>query len=139
MAEPGRDLRFQTLWWVLGVMLVATVWVLSLAPRVPSIGVQNGDKIGHFLAYGAQVAWFGWLLSRRWLWAVLLLFVLQGVLLEGLQGLTGYRQPDVWDMAANTLGALIGLALALLGSGMLPRLERMLPGNPTTVSKEISL
>ena len=123
-----RELRHQWLWWALGLVLVATVWVLSLAPRVPSLGVQNGDKIGHFIAYAVQVAWFGCLLTRRWLWAVVLLFVAQGVLLEGLQGLTGYRQPDVWDIAANTTGVFIGLAIALLGGGLLQRLERVLPG-----------
>ena len=128
MVDARRELRLQRLWWLLGALLVAAVWVLSLAPRVPSIAVQNGDKIGHFLAYGAQVLWFGWLLSRRWLWAVLLLFVAQGALLEGLQGLTGYRQPDLWDIAANTLGASIGFALAWLSSGFLQWLEGRLPG-----------
>lgn len=128
MIGAGRELRLQTLWWALGVVLVAAVWVLSLAPRVPSIGVQNGDKIGHLLAYGLQVLWFGWLLSRRWLWAVLLLFIAQGALLEGLQGLTGYRQPDLWDIAANTVGACIGFALAWLSGGFLQWLEGLLPG-----------
>jgi len=93
MSDARREFRLQRLWWALGALLVAAVWVLSLAPRVPSIEVQNGDKIGHFLAYSAQVLWFGWLLSRRRLWAVLLVFVAQGALLEGLQGLTSYRQP----------------------------------------------
>jgi len=128
MVDAGRELRFRTLWWGLGVALVLAVWVLSLAPKVPSIGVQNGDKIGHFMAYGVQVAWFGWLLSRRWLWAVVLVFVVQGVLLEGLQGMTGYRQPDLWDIVANTIGAFIGFGIAFVSGGVLQRLERLLPG-----------
>jgi glycopeptide antibiotics resistance protein len=36
-----------------------------------------------------------------------------GVGLEFVQGWLGYRTYDVLDMAANTLGVLLGLALAL--------------------------
>ena len=138
MADAGRELRWKTGWWALGVLLVVVVWVLSLAPRVPGIGVQNGDKIGHFLAYGTQVLWFGWLLSRRWLWAVLLLFVAQGALLEGLQGLTDYRQPDLWDIAANSIGASIGFVIALRSGGFLQWLERWLPGGQRQQAKVAS-
>lgn len=37
--------------------------------------------------------------------------VLYGVVLEILQGLTGYRMMDGGDMLANSIGVLIGLAV----------------------------
>jgi len=123
-----RDLRLSWLWWTLGIGMVATVWVLSLTPRPPSLGFENGDKLGHFLAYGAQVAWFGWMVSRRWVWRVVLLFVLQGALLEVLQGLSGYRQPDLYDMFANSIGAGIGWVVVALFGSLLVSLESRLPG-----------
>ena len=34
--------------------------------------------------------------------------VLLGIVIEGLQGLTPTREPDAWDVLANTLGIVIG-------------------------------
>jgi len=133
-----RELRLWRWWWLLGAGLVALVWWLSLIPRPPHVAIENGDKLGHFAAYAAQVAWFGWLLTRRWLRWVALLFVIQGVLLEGLQGLTGYRQPDLYDIAANSIGAGMGYAVAALSGGFLLWLEGWLPGARAALSSASS-
>ena len=44
--------------------------------------------------------------TQRWL--ACLLFILMGIGLEFAQRATGYRVLDVFDMAANTVGALLG-------------------------------
>ena len=36
---------------------VAIVW-LSLTPAPPKLDFEHGDKLGHFLAYGALIFWF---------------------------------------------------------------------------------
>ena len=84
-----------------------------------AIDFEQGDKLGHFLAYGI---------------AHVLVLQLYRRLARGLlygdrvhrdgrrrwsssQGALGYRTYEVFDMYANTLGVLLGWALAL----MLPR------------------
>lgn len=83
---------------------------LSLAadpPQLPKF--QSSDKISHLLAYGALMGWFGQLypaFARQIISAFG--FVLMGILLEFVQGWTGYRMFDVLDMLANTSGVLLG-------------------------------
>jgi len=126
-------LRLSWLWLSLGLTLVATVWFLSLTPHPPSIDIQDGDKYGHLLAYGSLMLWFGWLYPRRVHWRVALLFLLQGVLLELLQGLSGYRYADVYDMVANGLGVALGWTLVSFSAGALGRLESWIFGTPAVV------
>ena len=93
---------------------VAIVW-LSLTPSPPKIDVDQGDKLGHFAAYGLLMLWFCLLYLRlptRMLYAAG--FIAMGVGLEFLQGQLGYRTYDVMDMAANTTGVLLGWGGALL-------------------------
>ncbi len=103
--------RFRGLWLGLGGIMVAAVLVLSLAPL--SVDLSEGrDKASHFVAYGTLMFWFGMLwpgLRRQAL--VALAFAAMGVGVEFLQRLTGYRSFEVADMAANTIGVLIGWAL----------------------------
>ena len=91
----------------------AIVW-LSLTPSPPTIDIQSGDKLGHFMAYGALMSWFSFLYSKagtRLAYAAG--FVAMGIGLEFVQGWLGYRTFEVFDMLANSIGVLLGLALAL--------------------------
>lgn len=94
-----------------GWLWAATLAWLSLTPSPPDPGIVYGDKIGHFLAYGALMFWFG-LLYRdpkpRIAYGVL--WIGMGVALEFAQGAAGYRAYELADMAANTLGVLAGAA-----------------------------
>jgi len=97
----------------------AIVW-LSLTPSPPEVGVEHGDKLGHFAAYGLLMFWFSRLyLQRSTRMAYALGFIAMGVGLEFLQGHLGYRTYEVFDMYANTLGVLLGWAAAFL----LPRIR----------------
>jgi len=104
--------RFQLLrlWVILGWILLATIVYLSLTPNPPEIiEFAFADKVKHFIAYSVLMGWFGQLYSARKaqiLWA--LVFSLLGVVLEFAQGWSGYRFFDVGDMAANTIGVLLG-------------------------------
>jgi glycopeptide antibiotics resistance protein len=52
-------------------------------------------------------------------WKLAVIVVLFGIVIEGLQGLTPSRQPDVLDALANSAGVLLGWLAA-----------RCLPGLP---------
>jgi VanZ family protein len=94
-------------------MVAAIAW-LSLTPAPPTLDFRESDKVGHFLAYGALMFWFSQLYVNRGtriLYGVG--FVAMGIALELAQRALGYRTYEVFDMFANTLGVLIGWAVAL--------------------------
>jgi VanZ family protein len=93
--------------------LAAVIVWLSLTPAPPKIDVEDGDKLGHFLAYGSLMLWFCLLYARRATRvAYACLWIGMGVGLEFAQGQLGYRTYEPFDMVANTLGVSIGWALA---------------------------
>lgn len=91
----------------------ALVW-LSLTAEPPDPGIEHGDKLGHFLAYGALMFWFALLYrSGPARAAYASLWIAMGVALEFAQSATGYRAYELADMAASTLGVLAGAIAAL--------------------------
>lgn len=82
-----------------------------------------GDKVAHFLAYGALGLSAFWArlapLGRR-IWAPLTLAA-YGALLEGVQGAGGARTPEVEDALANALGALAGFGAACVAARLVRR------------------
>lgn len=100
-------------WWAIGALqIVAVVW-LSLAPAVPQLPGESGDKLGHVLAYGTMMLWFSEIHATRRariVWAAG--FVAMGIAIEYLQRLTGYRSFEAADMAADAIGVAAGWLLA---------------------------
>ena len=73
--------------------------------------MEQGDKIGHTLAYFAMMMWFAQLYKRRfhaW-WG--LGFIALGIALEYLQGWSGYRDFEYLDMMADAAGVTFGWLL----------------------------
>ena len=102
-----EPLRFTRLWFSLAYAMLAIVAIASLMPA-PDIGTS--DKLLHFLTYGVMSAVFVTLVSRqRSLFLVVPGLILFGVVLEFLQGMTGYRSMEALDMLANGTGVMIGL------------------------------
>ncbi|WP_082935826.1 VanZ family protein [Tamlana sp. s12] len=107
-------------------VLLATVCLITLK-NVPDIGVSFGDKIFHFLAYGLlTILWFGTFLlnfkmaNKPAVYYALILAVVFGIIIEVLQGtLTVSRSLDVYDMVANTLGALLASLILLVKNKVL--------------------
>ena len=105
-----QNLSFWLFW--PGVALIA--WG-ELTPHPPDLStILAWDKAQHFIAYFGLAAMATMVLglNRRLGWAILGVILLGGGL-EILQGFTG-RDPDIFDFAANTLGALGGLAVGAL-------------------------
>jgi VanZ family protein len=107
-------------WLALGWAMVATVAWLSLTPAPPKLDFEQGDKLGHFLAYGVLMFWFSQL-YRKWVRLFYGVgFIGMGIGLEFAQGRLAYRSYEVFDMYANSLGVLLGWAAALLLPAVLP-------------------
>jgi len=95
-------------------MVAAIIW-LSVTPSPPQIDVQEGDKLGHLVAYGGVMFWFGLLYAGlRTRLAYAAGFVAMGVALEFVQRGLGYRSFELADMAADAVGVLLGLVVAAL-------------------------
>ena len=93
-------------------LVAAIVW-FSLTPAPPQVDFAYSDKLGHFAAYGALMFWFSQLYKEKTTRICYAGgFIAMGIGLEFLQGALGYRTYEVFDMLANTIGVLIGWALA---------------------------
>jgi VanZ family protein len=96
-----------------GWLFAAAIVVLSLMPAPPDIDVPHGDKLGHMAAYSLLTFWFCWLYPA---WKTRIAYaagwIAMGVALEFAQGATGYRTFEVADMAANSLGVLLGWGIS---------------------------
>ncbi len=96
-----------------GWLLAAAIVVLSLAPQPPDLDLPHGDKLGHIAAYSLLSFWFCWLYpARRSRLAYAAGWIAMGVALEFAQGATGYRSFELADMAANSLGVLLGWGIS---------------------------
>lgn len=120
-------------WIVAGVLVVALIWVGSLMPvdRLPRIG--GGDKLHHFAAYAACCfCWCALSTSLRDKLAWIISFAAMGVVIEFLQGASGFRHFERADMIANALGAITGGMLTLMVPASLrpATLNRNAPASP---------
>ena len=96
-----------------GWLFAAAIVALSLMPAPREIDVPHGDKLGHMAAYCLLTFWFCWLYPA---WktrsAYAAGWIAMGVALEFAQGATGYRSFELADMAANSLGVLLGWGIS---------------------------
>jgi VanZ family protein len=119
-------LRYPWLWAIAGWLLVLGVATGSLVPGPALPELRVSDKVEHAGAYFLLMIWFGGLYERRRHGMIALGLVALGVALDLLQMTTKTRTFDVADIAANSLGVLLGLCLSLfvLG-GWCQKLERL--------------
>lgn len=108
-------------------MYLVVIVYLSITPDPPRISDwPYFDKLEHLLAYCILMGWFGQLhgsIKHQSIFAIS--FCLIGISLEFIQGWSGYRLFDVADMAANTLGVLLGWWLSrALFAGILLHVDR---------------
>ena len=109
----GLRFRYRTLWLVMGWALVLAIVYLSLTPHPIEIQVEEGDKMGHLLAYGTLMLWFAQLYDTTKARCLLAVgCVALGVGLEFAQIFTDARSFELADMAADAAGAGIGWVLA---------------------------
>lgn len=105
-------LHHPRLWWTLGGLLLLAITALSLLPlRGPDLGLPQGDKWHHALAYLVLTAYFGQLVETGWRERLALVLGLMGfgIAIELAQSFTPTRQAELADLAANALGIVLGL------------------------------
>ena len=68
--------------------------------------------------------WFSQPYEKRARMVCAIAFVAMGVSLEFVQGQLGYRTYEVFDMYANSLGVLLGWAIALVSPRILSNVRR---------------
>lgn len=115
-------------WLGVGWFGIALLLYLSLTPQPPEIPVVHGDKFGHALAYAVLMYWLVQLLvstrQRRWLAAGLIGL---GIAIEYVQGWTGLRTFDYFDMLADAVGVAFGGMLAAFTPNLIALVGQ--PGN----------
>jgi VanZ family protein len=100
--------------WLFGWLLCVVLSVIT--PPDISIDVENSDKIGHFLAYGALSAWAVMIFQdkRSW-WKSAIALICLGIIMEFAQGyFTSNRMMDWHDAVANAMGVGLGLFVSIL-------------------------
>jgi VanZ family protein len=109
---PSKSIpQFQLigLWSAMGVGMLMAVAFVSLMPA-PDVGVN--DKVSHLLTYFILTGWFGLLARNRIIlgWTVVAL-IAYGMIIDLLQGQTGYRLAEWGDVIANSVGCIVGATL----------------------------
>ena len=106
-------MKLRALWLAIGWGLVATIIWLSVTPRPLQIDIAQGDKLGHFAAYGATMFWFCQLYARRpTRIAYAAGLIAMGIALEFVQRWLCYRSFEVLDMVADAIGVVLGWTAA---------------------------
>ena len=93
---------------------LATVSLIRIND-LPDIGISFGDKLFHFFAYALLAfLWFSAFVNsfklkkKQAIYFAIILSVLFGIIIEVLQDtITVSRALDIYDVVANTLGALL--------------------------------
>ena len=96
------------------IIALATVSLIRLN-NLPDVGVSFGDKIFHFLAYAiltllcfATLSLTFSLEKTRAILIAVIFAIIFGTIIEVLQDtMTDFRALDVYDVLANSLGALL--------------------------------
>jgi len=102
--------QYFLLWRLAGWGLIVSVLYLSLVPAPPEVlDFTFSDKFEHLFAYSVLMGWFAQLYVLRMRQTfIAIALCLMGISVEFIQGWSGYRLFDVVDMAANSLGVLLG-------------------------------
>ena len=102
------------LWLAIAWTVFITVTSLVSFSLVPKIKIIGNDKLVHFLFYLVFVIFWGLAKIQSYFklkYDLIIVFIaiLYGIIIEVLQGLlTTTREPDLYDVFANSLGAIIG-------------------------------
>ncbi|HEX7374288.1 MAG TPA: VanZ family protein, partial [Steroidobacteraceae bacterium] len=107
-------LRHRLLWLATSALLLAVVIWGSLQTSV-DLPVPGGfDKVEHLGTYAFLSVWFTGMFAQGRYWLVAVALLALGLAMEIAQYLMAAgRQGDPYDMAANTLGVVAGLLVAV--------------------------
>ena len=117
-------LQHAALWRFLSAVFLALVLFAAVSPafwfdsKFEALRwFENADKWLHGLTFAALAVWFGGLFAKPAYLRVAIGLTVFGFIVEGCQLMVSYRTGDWIDIAANTVGIIIGLMIAAAGLG----------------------
>lgn len=110
-------MRYQGAMYGLSLLIALAISLLSLTPLEELPEVPGGDKLHHFIAYGA-LAFPTAFIRSRYLVGLTLLYLILGGGIELIQPYVN-RYGEWLDFAANAVGTALGTAGGLLVSSLL--------------------
>jgi VanZ family protein len=116
-------MNLRSLWWILGVLIVAAAVAICLVPNdeLPRSFSLN-DKVSHVLGHALMAGYFTGLVPRHRWWKIFVFQLLLGAAIEVAQSAMHIgRQADLTDVVANCVGAALGLLAGRLGVERWPR------------------
>ena len=111
-------LRYPRAWFCAGLLIATVITITSLLPArdLPALGIS--DKVEHAVAYALLGFWFASVMARRDFVYLALALLAFGGGIEIAQGLMGLgREADLLDLAADGVGIVVGLVLAVTPLG----------------------
>ncbi|MDM3870676.1 hypothetical protein QSV34_04855 [Porticoccus sp. W117] len=104
----------------IGSLLLITVLSLMPMPDGQTL-FPHQDKVSHGVTYVYLfvVGWWAWFLAR-FQWHLALLLLADGIAIELLQGVGGYRSMEWLDLLANIAGIGIGWLLVITIKARIP-------------------
>lgn len=103
---------YRVVFWSL-LTVVAIVSLIAIPASQPQLFIWQ-DKLYHGLAYGTLFALLVKAYGARYrLWHLAVSLALFGLVVEIAQFFTGYRQLEVWDFIANSLGIFLVCLIAV--------------------------
>ncbi len=114
LSRNDYPLKYQKFWLILSGILVGGIVFGSLYPLALRSEFLAMDKIHHAIAYGTLTGWLLLIFHGRKAWLKIVVFaLLLGGSLEIAQSFTDFRISEWLDIAANTLGVMLGSIVAL--------------------------
>jgi VanZ family protein len=101
---------------VLASTLIPAVWLWP-GSRDLSAWVIGVDKWLHGITFAILAVWFAGLYRPRSYWKIGVGLILFGLFIEACQQLVAYRSAELFDVAADIIGVVIGLLIAGAGLG----------------------
>ena len=118
-------LRHASRWRIAGLSILLFVFAATLMPTLwfwP--GRQqfvawfiHADKWLHGITFAFLAIWFAGQYRKRSYWRIALGLLAFGALIEASQRLVTYRSSEWFDIVADAIGIIVGLALAMAGLG----------------------
>jgi VanZ family protein len=110
-------------WRLASVALLVTVTVAAMMPAIwiwrdlARMNLSPLDKWLHFFTFLFLAIWFAGQYHKRSYWRIALGLFAFGILIEVCQRMVSYRTSDLMDLAADTIGIVAGLGIAVIGVG----------------------